>query len=95
MECFFTDLTGDELPELCSTLTIGSGIGNNRIIIYDYTNGASYSLEDRMEYDYSLSMENGQLVVTKQVFNYNKTGEVIEKGYLAFVDSTIQIISIE
>lgn len=92
---FFTDLTGDELPELCSTLTIGSGIGDNRIIIYDYTNGASYSLEDRMEYDYSLSMENGQLVVTKQVFSYNKTGEVIEKGYLAFVDSTIQIISIE
>lgn len=92
---FFTDITGDGLPELCSTLTIGSGIGDNRIIIYDYANGASYSLEDRMEYDYSLSMENGQLVVTKQAFSNNKTGEVIETGYLAFVDSTIQIVPFE
>lgn len=92
---FFTDLTGDGLPELCSTLTIGSGIGDNRVVIYDYANGASHSLEDRMKYDYSLSMENDQLIVTKQVFSYNKTGEVIETGNLAFVDSTIQIIPIE
>lgn len=89
---FFTDLTGDGLPELCSTLTMGSGVGDNRIIIYDYANGASYSLEDRMEYDYSLSLKDGLLIVTKQVYSNDKKGEVVETGYLAYLNNTIQII---
>ena len=89
---FFTDLTGDGLPELCSTLTMGSGIGDNRIIIYDYANGASYSLEDRMEYDYSLSLKDGLLIVTKQVYSNDKKGEVVETGYLAYLNDTIQIV---
>lgn len=88
---FFTDLTGDGLPELCSTLTIGSGIGDNRIIIYDYANGASYSLEDRMEYDFSLSLKDGMLIATKQVYSTDKKGEVVENGYLAYLSDTIQI----
>lgn len=88
---FFTDLTGDGLPELCSTLTMGSGIGDNRIIIYDYANGASYSLEDRMEYDYSLSLKDGMLIATKQVYSTDKKGEVVENGYLAYLSDTIQI----
>lgn len=89
MECVFTDLTGDGLPELCSTLTIGSGIADDRIIVYDYANGVSYSLEDRMKYDYSLSIQNGMLIVTKKVFN---SSEVVEIGYPAIVDNTIQMI---
>lgn len=89
---FFTDLTGDGLPELCSTLTIGSGIGDNRIVIYDYANGASYSLEDRMEYDYSLSLKDGLLIATKQVYSNDKKGEVVENGYLTYLNDTIQIV---
>ena len=89
---FFTDLTGDGLPELCSTLTIGSGVGDNRIIIYDYANGASYSLEDRMEYDYSLSLKDGLLIATKQVYSNDKKGEVVESGYLAYLNNTLQIV---
>ena len=89
---FFTDLTGDGLPELCSTLTIGSGVGDNRIIIYDYANGASYSLEDRMEYDYSLSLKDGMLIATKQVYSTDKKGAVVENGYLAYLNDTIQIV---
>ena len=89
---FFTDLTGDGLPELCSTLTIGSGVGDNRIVIYDYANGASYSLEDRMEYDYSLTLKDGLLIATKQVYSNDKKGEVVENGYLAYRNDTIQIV---
>lgn len=92
---FFTDLTGDGLPELCSTLSIGSGIVDDRIIIYDYANDASYSLEDRMEYDYSISVQNGQLIVTKQAFSTDNNGEVVERGYLAYVNDTIQIVPLE
>ena len=43
---YFCDLTGDGLPELCSTLSFGSGMIDNRVIIYDYANGVSYTLED-------------------------------------------------
>ena len=44
---YFCDLTGDGLPELCSTITFGSGIIDSRVIVYDYANGASYTpLED-------------------------------------------------
>ena len=89
---FFTDLTGDGLPELCSTLTMGSGVGDNRIIIYDYANGASYSMEGRMEYDYSLSLKDGLLIATKQAFSNDKKGEVVESGYLAYLNNTLQIV---
>ncbi|MBM6926694.1 M56 family metallopeptidase [Pseudoflavonifractor phocaeensis] len=89
---FFTDLTGDGLPELCSTLSIGSGIVDHRILIYDYANGVSYSLEDRMKYDYSLSLKDGLLMVTKQVYNTDNKGEVVENGYLAYLNNTIQIV---
>lgn len=43
---YFCDLTGDGIPELCSTLSSGSGMIDNRIIIYDYAGGASYELSD-------------------------------------------------
>ncbi len=92
---FFTDLTGDGLPELCSMLSIGSGVIDDRIMIYDYANGVSYSLEDRMEYNYSLSMQEGKLVVTKTVYRSDMDGEVVETGYLAYVDNTVQIIPIK
>ena len=43
---YFCDLTGDGLPELCSSISWGSGMIDNRVIIYDYANGVSYELSD-------------------------------------------------
>ena len=57
---YFFDLTGDGKPELCSTVSVGSGIIDNRIIIYDYAEGVSYELSDRMNYDFVLNMKNGK-----------------------------------
>ncbi len=88
---YFTDLTGDGLPELCATISVGSDIVDDRVVIYDYANAVSYSLEDRGEYDYRLSMQNGQLDVPKQVYN---SSEIVETGYLAYADDTIQIVPI-
>ncbi len=89
---YFTDLTGDGLPDICATLSIGSGMIDNRIIIYDYANGVSYELQDRGNYDYSLSLQGDRLMVTKRVYN---SEEIVETGYLAYEDETVTIIPME
>lgn len=86
---FFCDLTGDGKPELCSTVSIGSGIVDNRVIIYDYANGASYELSDRPHFDYTLSLENGRLLVEKRGCMQE---ELLEVGALGYQDNTIQIV---
>lgn len=85
---YFADLTGDGLPELCSTVSYGSGVVDDRVIIYDYAGGASYILEDRGEYDYVLSLEDGKLWVTQYAYN---TKTVISRGYLCFADGALQV----
>ena len=59
--CYFADLTGDGLPELCSAVFYGSGAIDSHIVIYDYAKGQEYTLWDRMEYDYYLGMVDGVL----------------------------------
>ena len=44
---YFTDLTGDDFPEICATYTWGSGVIDSRVVICDYANGAIYELSDR------------------------------------------------
>lgn len=87
---YFCDLTGDGLPELCSTISWGSGMIDNRVIIYDYANGASYELSDRGNYDFILrfSEADGYLYVDKTKYN---TDELVESGRLVFKDNCIQI----
>lgn len=91
---YFCDLTGDGLPELCSSLSFGSGLIDNRITIYDYANEASYSLEDRGTFDYTLRLNDsdGQLYVDKKNFNSN---ELVSSGRLVFEDDCIQIVPVE
>lgn len=91
---FFCDLTGDGLPELCSSLSFGSGMIDNRIIIYDYENGASYSLEDRGTFDYTLRLNDsdGQLYVDKKDYYSN---ELVSSGRLVFEDDCIQIVPVK
>lgn len=62
---FFSDLTGDGLPEFCSTISIGSGIIDDRIIVYDYASKTEYELSDRFNYDYFLTLEDGSLIVNQ------------------------------
>lgn len=51
------DLNGDGKREICSTVSIGSGIIDDRIIAADYANNEVYELSDRGNYDYRISVE--------------------------------------
>ena len=87
---YFCDLTGDGIPDLCSTYTFGSGIIDSRIIIYDYANGASYELSDRGNFDFVLRFNeaDGYLYVDKTKYN---TDELVESGRLVFKDDCLQV----
>ena len=87
---YFCDLTGDGLPELCSSISWGSGMIDNRVIIYDYANGASYELSDRGYFDFTLRFNeaDGYLYVDKKKYN---TDELVETGRLVFKNNCIQI----
>ncbi len=87
---YFCDLTGDGLPELCSSISWGSGMIDNRVTIYDYANGASYELSDRGYFDFTLRFHeaDGYLYVDKRKYN---TDELVETGRLVFKNNTIQI----
>ena len=87
---YFCDLTGDGLPELCSTISWGSGMIDNRVTIYDYANGASYELYDRGCFDFTLRFNeaDGYLYVDKKKYN---TDELVETGRLVFKNHCIQI----
>ena len=87
---YFCDLTGDGLPEICSQVSYGSGIIDNRVIIHDYANGASYSLIDRGYHDYYLRMNDadGYLYVDKKVYNSN---ELVSTGRLVYKDGCIMV----
>ena len=84
---YFYDLTGDGNPELCSTLSMGSGIIDNRIVIYDYAGGVSYDLSDRGNFDYVLNMQDDSLMVEKRVY---MGGELVESGELAFITGIVK-----
>lgn len=87
---YFCDLTGDGIPDLCSTYTFGSGIIDSRIIIYDYANGASYELSDRGNCDFTLRYNeaDGYLYVDKTKYN---TDELVESGRLVFKNDCLQV----
>ena len=84
------DLTGDGLPELCSSISWGSGMIDNRVIIYDYANGVSYELSDRGYFDFTLRQDHqdGRLYVDKTKYH---TDELVETGRLVFKNHCIQI----
>ena len=88
---YFCDLTGDGLPELCATLSWGSGMIDTRVVIYDYAGGVSYGLEDRGNYDYSLrySPEEDRLYVDKRSY---WEGELVSSGPLVCEDGCIQVL---
>lgn len=62
---YLADLTNDGKPEFCATVSLGSGIVDNRIVVVDYVADKQYQLSDRMYYDYYLSMQDGKLMVTQ------------------------------
>ena len=46
------DINKDGHPELCLTVTYGSGMISSAIVVYDVYNDQGYILDDRLTYDY-------------------------------------------
>jgi len=69
---YLADLTNDGKPEFCATVSIGSGIVDTRVIVYDYVSGQEYQLSSRMIYDYSLSIQDGIIMVTQSDYRDGK-----------------------
>ncbi len=63
---FLQDLNGDGKPELCANASWGFGMIDERVLVCDYAAGALYTLEDRGHKDYTLSIEEDRLVVTRR-----------------------------
>lgn len=85
---YLCDLNGDGKAEFCSTTSFGSGIIDDRFIIYDYANGEKYEKSDRTQYDYTLNLKNDKLVVEKRKY---QNSELLDIGELVFRDNTYQI----
>jgi len=87
---YFADLNDDGTREVCSAVSMGSGIIDNRIMVYDLAAGQCYELEARGKYDYNLLLNNGQLLVTQ---TDAATGETLMTGALALVDGQLQLVN--
>ncbi|MDR3314017.1 MAG: hypothetical protein LBS96_06125 [Oscillospiraceae bacterium] len=88
---YLADLNGDTVPEICATVSVGSGISDVRVAVYDYFNKKAYNLSDRMTFDYHLSIEDGELIVT-QTPSYMQqpyTDEISGKGKLTIIDDEL------
>ena len=49
---YLADLNGDGRREICSGVSMGSGMIDERIFAYDYANGKLYELQDRFYYNF-------------------------------------------
>ena len=83
---YLADLTNDGKPEFCATVSIGSGIVDTRVIVYDYANGQAYQLAERMKYDYNLSIQDGKVMVTQSDY---RDGKPLITGDLQLVNGEI------
>ncbi|HAL74554.1 MAG TPA: hypothetical protein DCM45_05605, partial [Clostridiales bacterium] len=77
---YLTDLTNDGKPEICATISVGSGISDTRVIVYDFMKNKEYQLASRMRHDYFLSMQDGKVMVTQTAYSSQTplvTGELL------------------
>lgn len=82
---YLKDLNGDGMPEFCATVSYGSGIIDEHIVVYDYANGESYTLWERGVYDYILKMEQGKLLVRRTLYQDPENLESAVTGTLWLV----------
>lgn len=83
---YFTDISGDGKPEICATVSFGSGIIDDHIVVYDYAAGEMFALWERGEFDYRLELENSSLLVMKSQY---PDGKAVLAGSLMITASQV------
>jgi len=92
---YFSDINGDDLPEICSTTSYGSGMIDTRVIVYDYANDTLYELADRGIFDYYISLVDDQLFVTQSHYADYKDETAIATGELVIIDGELTAAGID
>jgi len=90
---FLADLTNDGKPELCATVSFGSGIVDTHVIVYDYINGKTYALQDRMMYDYFLSVDDGTKLIGKGKLIISRVGYADPSDYSQHAATELQLVN--
>lgn len=67
---YLCDLNGDGRREICTSISIGSGIVSHFIYILDYYNDKMYMLDERGERDYFLEKRDGELYLLSYKFSF-------------------------
>ena len=62
---YLADLNGDGKREICSTVSMGSGMIDERVYAYDLANGRLYTIQDRFNNNYRLELRGGVLMFVK------------------------------
>lgn len=62
-DVYLADLNFDGKREIVSTVEYGTDIVDKHIEAYDFANNVHYTLENRMNYDYSLKLKDGKLIL--------------------------------
>ena len=81
---YFSDLSGDGVPEVCATISFGSGIIDTYVEAADITTGEVFALRDRGVYDYALQVVENQLICTRTEYG---TGRQLHRGTLTLVQA--------
>ena len=91
---YLADLNGDGCREFCTTRSVGSGIIDERIYVYDLADDMRYTVHQRAEYDYDLALVDGRLVALR--YNYmgkHREQEPLCEGTLVIDDRQIFFVS--
>ena len=83
---YLCDLTGDGRRDLCATVSYGSGMVDDHIVVYDHAAHALYTLWDRGTYDYVLKLVDGALWAECYPYMVHRTGEsLLSEGPLVLL----------
>lgn len=89
---YLCDITGDGRREICTTVSIGSGIVSSFLHVWDYYNNEIYVLDKRGERDYGLDKKDGELYLLSWKFSmYCDEDDRDEKAELLTLDMLKEI----
>lgn len=91
-KAYESDVNQDGNPDLCVTVTYGSGIISSAIVVYDVKNDKGYILDERMTCDYEILGADKDLVAVCRT-QYGKDAKIY--GVLAIEDDNLVFVENE